>query len=73
MPFFKHPLEVGMTYCQHMCFSLSLAKKFAKASLLAFIHSFYPDIFITSSSDALDAITKQIKERITRQNEEPES
>ena len=73
MSFFNHLNDIGMTYFEHMCFSLSLAKKFAKASLLAFIHSFYPDIFVTSSSDALDAITKQIKERITRQNEEPES
>ena len=70
MPFFKHPLEVGMTYFEHMCFSLSLAKQFASASILALIHSFYPDILITSSSDALEKMTKQIKERTARKNED---
>ena len=70
MPFFKHPLEVGMTYFEHMFFSLSLSFKFAKASLLAFIHSFYPDVLITSSSDALETMTKQIKERTTRKNDD---
>ena len=70
MPFFKHPLEVGMTYFEHMCFSLSLAKQFASASILALIHSFYPDVLITSSSDALEKMTKQIKERTTHQNKD---
>lgn len=63
MSIFHHPGEVGMTYVEHMMFSLSLAGKFAYASILAIIHAFYPDAFVTSSSDAITAITHQINNR----------
>jgi hypothetical protein len=63
MTIFHHPSEVGMTYVEHMMFSLSLAGKFAYASILAIIHAFYPDIFVTSSTDAITTITHQINHR----------
>ena len=69
MPFFTHPANVEMTYFKHMFFSLTLSFKFAKASILAFIHSFYPDIFITSSTDTLENMSIFIKERVNHQTE----
>ena len=63
MSIFHHPSEVNMTYIEHMKFSLYLAGKFAYASILAIIHAFYPDVFITSSTDAVEDISKQINLR----------
>ena len=63
MSIFQHPKEVGMTYFEHMLFSLSLAKQFASACILAIAHAFYPDAFVTSSTDAVNKISNIIKER----------
>jgi hypothetical protein len=64
MSIFRHPSNVNMTYFEHMRFSLYLSWKFGCASILAIIHSIYPDIFITSSTDALSNISKLIKNRM---------
>ena len=63
MSIFHHPSEVGMTYFEHMMFSLSLAGKFGSACILAIAHALYPDAFVTSSSDAVKEIADKIKER----------
>jgi len=63
MSIFHHPNEVGMTYFEHMLFSLSLAGKFGSACILAIAHGLYPDAFVTSSSDAVKEIGAKIKER----------
>ena len=64
MSIFRHPSNVSMTYFEHMRFSLYLSWKFGCASILAIIHSIYPDIFITSSTDALSNISKLIRNRM---------
>ena len=48
---FHHPQQVCMTYIQHMQLSLGLSFLFFKGFIKAFVHSFWPDIFVTSSSD----------------------
>ena len=63
MSLFHHPKEVGMTYFEHMLFSLYLAGKFGYACILAIIHALYPDAFVTSSTDAVNEIGAKIKER----------
>ena len=63
MSIFYLPNEVGMTYLEHMMFSLSLAVKFGSACILAIVHALYPDAFVTSSSDAVKEIGAKIKER----------
>ena len=68
MSIFRHPSNVSMTYFEHMRFSLYLSWKFGCASILAIIHSIYPDIFITSSTDALSNISKLIKIRMQYNN-----
>tara|TARA_Y100000022_G_scaffold170160_1_gene156027 strand:- start:417 stop:617 length:201 start_codon:yes stop_codon:yes gene_type:complete len=58
---FKHPTNVCLTYFQHMKFSLFLSFHFAKASTTAFIHAFYPDVFITDSSDTVKYLQEEMK------------
>ena len=58
---FQHPKNVCLTYWQHMKFSLYLSYKFFIASIVAFIHAIYPDIFITNSSDIIKELSHEMK------------
>ena len=69
MNFFNHPNEVCMTYIQHMKLSLYFTWVFSKAAILALIHAFFPDTFITSTSDTHKKIEKILKESGCRENE----
>ena len=57
---FNHPTKVCMTYFSHMKFSLYLSYTFADASIKAFIHAIYPDIYITHSTDTIQKIKSDI-------------
>lgn len=59
---FLHPRKVCMTYFQHFRFSMYLCTLFFKGTFFAFIHSFLPDFFITSSSDTVNNIQHLIRE-----------
>lgn len=59
---FKHPSKVCMSYVKHMKFSLYLSYNFSKASVASFIHAFYPDSFVTYSSDITKKIMKDMDE-----------
>tara|TARA_B100001248_G_C27369512_1_gene450925 strand:+ start:1328 stop:1522 length:195 start_codon:yes stop_codon:yes gene_type:complete len=58
---FTHPKEVCMTYWEHFCLSMNFAKIFGIASVKAIIHAIYPDIYITSTTDATSEIQKILK------------
>ena len=62
--YFKHPKLVGMTYFEHLFFSLNLCYLFLCGFLQAVIHSFYPDLFVTSSC----FYSKQIYDIINARN-----
>ena len=55
------PESVCMTYKTHLMFSLKLSFKFAMASLKALVHAFIPNIFMSSSTQALNDINKIVK------------
>ena len=59
---FKHPKQVCMTYFSHMKFSFYLGKEFAKASICAFIHGFFPDLLVTHSTDTLIKLKKDMSQ-----------
>lgn len=50
-----------MTYKTHLVFSLKLSFKFALASLKALVHAFIPNVFMISSTQALNDINKIVK------------
>lgn len=58
---FTHPKEVCMTYWEHFCLSMNFAKIFGIASVRALIHAIYPDIYITSTTDATSEVKKILK------------
>lgn len=65
---FNHPKQVCMTYTEHMKFSLGLSLDFAKASGAAIIHAFFPDFFITNSSDTIKNIANKMEKVGCRDN-----
>ena len=59
--YFSHPNSVCMSYCTHFCFSINLSRKLFIGSLKAFMHSIFPNFFITSSSDLLEELQADFK------------
>ena len=59
---FKHPSDVCMSYFEYCRFSLRLSFQFAYASFAALVHAFYPDIYVTHSTDTIHNIKKQMKD-----------
>ncbi len=59
---FKHPSDVCMSYFEHCRFSLNLSFQFAYASFAALVHAFYPDVYVTHSTDTIHNIKKQMKD-----------
>lgn len=59
--FFQHPGKVCLTYYNHFTFSIKVSFKLFVASIKAFVHSIYPDIFITSTTDLLADLNNELK------------
>ena len=59
---FRHPSKVCMTYFEHLKFSLEMSSHLAIGSYKAIIHAFYPDAYITSTSDTVKLIKKRLDE-----------
>jgi hypothetical protein len=59
--FTDHPKAVCMNYFQHFSFSFGLSFYFLKKSIQALIHSVYPNLYITSSSD----VPKELEEKFS--------
>ena len=54
--YFSHPNSVCMSYYTHFRFSMNLSRKLFIASIQAFVHAIFPNIFITSSSDLVNEL-----------------
>lgn len=54
--FTTHPNLNRLTYIQHLTLSLRLSLILGIASIKAFIHSIFPFIFTTSTSDTIEYI-----------------
>jgi len=57
---FSHPKNVCMTYTEHMKFSLQLSKDFFVGGVKAIVHAFYPDAYITSTTDILNEMQEKL-------------
>ena len=60
--FFTHPNKVCMSYFEHMKLSLGFSKTFIVGSFQALIHAFFPNMFITSTTDIHKKIEKELSE-----------
>lgn len=60
--FFTHPNSVCMSYFEHMKLSLGFASTFFVGSVKAVIHAFFPNTFITSTSDIQKQIGRELSQ-----------
>ena len=58
--FFTHPNSVCMSYFEHMKLSLGFSKTFFVGSLQALTHAFFPNVFVTSTSDIHERIGNEL-------------
>ena len=60
--YFSHPNSVCMSYYNHFFVSINYSKIFLFAGIKALIHAFFPNIFITSTTDCKNNIDKLLKD-----------
>ena len=58
---FAHLEEMKMNYFEHMIISLNYAFILFISSIKAFIHSFIPDLFVTSTTECIVEINNKLK------------
>jgi len=68
---FQHLQEVNQTYVQHMFFSLNFSSLFLMSSIKAFVHSFIPSLFTTSTTDCSEFLQEALHDRSYLQCPEP--
>ena len=60
--FFSHLNKININYYSHMKHSLGFSVLFFQGGVKAFIHSIYPDVYQTSSTD----ISKKINNKLSK-------
>jgi hypothetical protein len=60
--YFTHPNAVCMSYFQHMKLSLGFSASYLEGSAKAFAHAFFPNAFVTSTTDINEKVGQQLKE-----------
>ena len=56
----KHLRDMKMEYFEHMLISLNYACILFISCIKAIIHSFFPDLFISSTSECINEINKNL-------------
>lgn len=57
----KHLRDMNMDYLEHMMISLNYAAILFISCIKALIHSFIPDLFVTSTSECIVEINKNLE------------
>ena len=61
--FTAHPAAVGESYFEHMKFALKFSGRLFRAAFAAFAHGFVPAVCETTASEAVFAMTDEIRAR----------
>ena len=61
--FLEHPRVVNETYTEHMGAAFGVGGRMFVASLKCFIHGIVPGLCVTSGSDAIMALHKEVAPR----------
>lgn len=64
--FTEHPKEFGMTYFQHLKFSMKWSLRFFFLTFVSFIHAILPFVLTTTASDVVKDIHKDIEFKKTK-------
>ena len=66
--FTRHPQEVGETYFQHMGVAARTGFKLAGGALACFVHAVFPFLFVTTGSQTIEKLHRQIHKRVDAPN-----
>ena len=58
--YFTHPNKNCMNYYTHLRLSLYFSRRMFMASIKAIVHAFFPNFFLTSTTDTIDDIKNVI-------------
>jgi hypothetical protein len=61
--FVAHPAAVGESYFEHMKFALKFSNRLFLAGFAAFVHGFVPAVCETTASEAILAMSDEIRAR----------
>ena len=61
--FIAHPAAVGESYFEHMKFAFKFSGRLFRAGFAAFAHGFVPAVCETTASEAVFAMTDEIRAR----------
>ena len=61
--FNKHPKSVCMSYFEHLKLAFGFSFYFSKKSVQSLIHGFFPNIYITSTTDCIEEIKTTLKDK----------
>ena len=67
-PFTEHPREVGENYFQHMGVATRTGLKLGGAALACFVHGIFPFLFVTTGSQTIENLHRQIHKRTDAPN-----
>jgi hypothetical protein len=62
-PFMRHPSAVGETYIEHMGNALKFSFTFLQLAVIAYIHAFFPFIFVNTGSEKVKELNKLMQNR----------
>ena len=65
--FTEHPNSVNMTYLQHLRFALFLFRSLFLSSLASLVHSVFPFLFITYTSNKISELYRIFQERLHKE------
>tara|TARA_B100001175_G_scaffold306321_1_gene304297 strand:+ start:546 stop:764 length:219 start_codon:yes stop_codon:yes gene_type:complete len=59
----NHPKSVCMSYFEHLKLAFGFSFYFFKKSIQSLIHGFYPNLYITSTTDCIEEIKIKLKDK----------
>ena len=58
----NHLKDINMKYFEHMFCAAGFALKLFKAAAILFIHSLFPNVFVTTGSEIVNEVHKKMNE-----------
>ena len=59
----KHLKETKESYFKHACFAMKFSMNCLKASIFAFIHAIFPDLFPNNASEIVKKLNTRLETR----------
>lgn len=70
---FHHLKKKNMTYSRHFKRAILISLKLIVSGICTIIHAVYPDIMVTTASDTINELHKELNEEDPRSVQDPRS